>query len=52
MTVNMSRAINKRSGVQQNFISDKSEIGSVASDYNGGFIGRFSRGRIDKVFPA
>lgn len=50
MTVNMSRAINKRSGVQQNFIADKSEIGSVASDYNGGFIGRFTRGRIDKVF--
>lgn len=50
MTVNMSRAINKRSGVQQNQISDKSEIGSVASDYNGGFIGRFTRGRVDKVF--
>ncbi|WP_426237455.1 hypothetical protein [Pseudomonas sp. TWP3-2] len=50
MTVNMSRAINKRSGVQQNYIADKSEIGSVASDYNGGFIGRFARGRIDKVF--
>ncbi|MBV4524309.1 hypothetical protein KVG88_30005 [Pseudomonas sp. SWRI74] len=51
MTVQMSRAINKRSGVQQNFIADNSEIGSVASDYNGGFIGRFTRGRIDKVFP-
>ncbi|MDF2792251.1 MAG: hypothetical protein K0S85_4 [Pseudomonas orientalis] len=50
MTVNMSRAINKRSGVQQNYIADKSEIGSVASDYNGGFIGRFTRGRTDKVF--
>lgn len=47
---NMSRAINKRSGVQQNYIADKSEIGSVASDYNGGFIGRFTRGRVDKVF--
>ncbi|POA45553.1 hypothetical protein C1893_23135 [Pseudomonas sp. MPR-ANC1] len=46
----MSRAINKRSGVQQNYIADKSEIGSVASDYNGGFIGRFTRGRVDKVF--
>jgi hypothetical protein len=45
----MSRAINKRSGVQQNYIADKSEIGSVASDYNGGFIGRFTRGRVDKV---
>lgn len=50
MTVNMSRAINYRSGVQQNYIADKSEIGSVASDYNAGFIGRFTRGRIDKVF--
>lgn len=50
MTVQMSRAISKRSGVQQNYISDKSEIGSVAADYNGGFIGRFTRGRIDKVF--
>jgi hypothetical protein len=49
MTTQMSRAINKRSGVQQNPISDKSEIGSVASDYNGGFIGRFTRGRTDKV---
>lgn len=50
MTVQMSRTISKRSGVQQNYISDKSEIGSAAADYNGGFIGRFTRGRTDKVF--
>lgn len=50
MTVQMSRTISKRSGVQQNYISDKSEIGSTAADYNGGFIGRFTRGRTDKVF--
>ncbi|QLG96712.1 hypothetical protein HZF02_32870 (plasmid) [Pseudomonas yamanorum] len=50
MTVQMSRAIGKRSGVQQNLISDKSEIGNTAADYNGGFIGRFTRGRTDKVF--
>jgi len=50
MTINFSRAISNRSGVQLNFISDQSEIGSVASDYNGAFIGRFARGRIDKVF--
>lgn len=50
MTVNFSRAISKRSGVQLNYISDQSEIGSVASDYNGGFVGQFTRGRIDKSF--
>lgn len=50
MTVSFSRAIGKRSGVQLNPISDLSEIGSIASDYNGAFVGRFSRGRIDKVF--
>jgi len=50
MTIQMSRAVSKRSGVQINQISDKSEIGSVAADYNGAFIGRFLRGRIDKVF--
>lgn len=50
MTVSFSRAINKRSGVQLNPINDLSEIGSIASDYNGAFAGRFSRGRIDKVF--
>lgn len=50
MTTQMSRNVTYRSGYQQNYISDKSEIGSVASDYNGGFIGRFARGRVDKVF--
>lgn len=50
MTIQMSRAISKRSGVQQNYISDQSAIGSVAGDYNGATAGRFSRGRIDKVF--
>lgn len=50
MTVQMSRTISKRSGVQQNFIADNSEISSVASDYNSGFIGRFTRGRTDRVF--
>jgi len=50
MTVSFSRAIGKRSGVQLNPISDLSEIGSIASDYNGAFAARLSRGRIDKVF--
>ncbi|NWA11942.1 hypothetical protein [Pseudomonas gingeri] len=50
MTIQMSRAVNKRSGVQQGYIADNSEIGSVASDYNAAFIGSFSRGRTDKVF--
>lgn len=50
MTINHSRAISKRSGIQLNYISDESEIGSVASDYNSAFVGRFPRGRIDKVF--
>ena len=50
MTVQFARVIGKRSGVQLNHVLDKSEIGSVASDYNAGFTGRFTRGRIDKVF--
>ncbi len=50
MTIPFSRAISKRSGVQLNYINDQSEIGSVASDFNGAFLGRFGRGRIDKVF--
>ncbi|MFJ3685578.1 hypothetical protein [Pseudomonas sp. NPDC090208] len=50
MTVQFSRTIGKRSGVQLGLVMDKSEIGSVASDYNAGFIGRFTRGRTDKVF--
>lgn len=50
MTTQFSRTIGKRSGVQMNQPADKSAIGSLASDYNGGFIGRFTRGRTDKVF--
>lgn len=50
MTIQHSRAISKRSGVQLNYISDESEIGSVASDYNGAWVAKLSRGRIDKVF--
>ncbi|WP_122558452.1 hypothetical protein [Pseudomonas viridiflava] len=50
MTINMSRSVNKRSGYQQNTISDKSSIGSIAGDFNGAAVGRFTRGRIDKAF--
>lgn len=50
MTTQMSRNVGKRSGVQQDPINDKSAIGSIASDFNGAFIGTFTRGRGDKVF--
>ncbi|MFV3292388.1 MULTISPECIES: hypothetical protein [Pseudomonas] len=50
MTVQLSRSVNKRSGYQQNFIQDKSTIGSVAGDYSAATVGRFTRGRIDQVF--
>lgn len=50
MTNQLARTIGKRSGVQISPPADKSAIGSLASDYNGGWIGRFTRGRTDKVF--
>lgn len=50
MTINMSRSVNKRSGYQQNPITDKSSIGTIAADFNGAIIGRFTRGRTDKAF--
>lgn len=51
MTIPFSRTVGKRSGVQLNRISDKSEqpnVGTVA--HNMAIVGRFGRGRIDRVF--
>ena len=51
MTIPFSRTVNKRSGVQQNPINDMSEMPSVGTvAHNMAITGRFSRGRIDKVF--
>lgn len=51
MSIPFSRTVNKRSGVQVNRISDKSEQPSVSTvAHNMAIPGRFSRGRIDKVF--
>lgn len=51
MTVPFSRSIDKRSGVQLNYISDMSEMPSVGTvAHNMAITGRFARGRIDTVF--
>jgi len=51
MTIPFSRTVGKRSGVQLNRISDKSEQPSVSTvAHNMAIAGRFGRGRIDKVF--
>lgn len=51
MTIPFSRAIDKRSGVQLNYINDMSEMPSVSTvAHNMAIAGRFQRGRIDKVF--
>jgi hypothetical protein len=51
MTIPFSRTVGKRSAVQLNRISDKSEQPSVSTvAHNMAIAGRFGRGRIDKVF--
>jgi hypothetical protein len=51
MTTPFSRSIDKRSGVQLNYINDMSEMPSVSTvAHNMAITGRFARGRIDKVF--
>lgn len=46
-----SRTIDKRSGVQLNYINDMSEMPSTSTvAHNMAIAGRFARGRIDKVF--
>lgn len=51
MSIPFSRTVNKRSGVQLNYIDDKSAIPSTSTVANNMAIaGRFPRGRIDKVF--
>ena len=51
MSIPFSRSIDKRSGVQLNYINDMSEMPSVSTvAHNMAIAGRFSRGRIDKVF--
>lgn len=51
MSIPFSRTVGKRSGVQLNRISDKSEQPSVSTvAHNMAIAGRFSRGRTDKVF--
>lgn len=51
MTQNFSRTIGKRSGVQLNEINDQSEQPSTSTvAHNIAIVGRFPRGRIDKVF--
>ena len=51
MTIPFSRSIDKRSGVQLNYIDDQSEMPSVSTvAHNMAIAGRFARGRVDKVF--
>lgn len=51
MSIPFSRSIDKRSGVQLNYINDMSETPSTSTvAHNMAITGRFSRGRIDKVF--
>lgn len=51
MSIPFSRSVDKRSGVQLNYLNDMSEIPSVSTvAHNMAITGRFSRGRIDKVF--
>ncbi|WP_395601215.1 hypothetical protein AB4P95_29825 (plasmid) [Pseudomonas sp. A1437] len=51
MTIPFSRSIDKRSGVQLNYINDMSEMPSTSTvAHNMAITGRFARGRTDKVF--
>lgn len=51
MTQSFSRTVGKRSGVQVNNINDQSEQPSTSTvAHNIAIVGRFPRGRIDKVF--
>ena len=46
-----SRTIDKRSGVQLNYLNDMSEMPSTSTvAHNMAITGRFARGRIDKAF--